>query len=359
MKILVTGGAGFVGSGLALALTEDPGVSVVALDNLKRRGSELALPRLAAGGVAFFHGDIRLPEDLDAVGPVDLIIDCAAEPSVQAGLDGQTRYLVGTNLAGTFNCLELARRTGAGFILLSTSRVYSIPALRGLPLAIGESRLDLRVDATGQGWSHAGITEAFPTSGPRSLYGATKLAAEMLVEEYGALYGMPYVINRCGVIAGPWQMGKVDQGFFVLWVLRHLFRGRLDYHGFGGTGLQVRDVLHLADLADLVKRQVAALDTLSGGIFNVGGGRANAVSLAELTALCESVIGAGIEIGHKPDTNVVDVPFYVTDNSRVTSVTGWRPSRGIDTILADVLDWLAANRDAVARVLDGRGSEAG
>ena len=351
MKILVTGGAGFAGASLALALRQDPGAEVVALDNLKRRGSELALPRLARAGVAFIHGDTRQPDDLEAAGPIDLVIDCAAEPSVQAGLDGLARYLVETNLVGTFNCLELARRHRASFILLSTSRVYSIAALRNLPLQSQGDRLVLPAGATGPGWSERGVTVDFPVTGARSLYGTTKLASELLVEEYGALYDMPVIIDRCGVLTGPWQMGKVDQGFFVLWAARHLFGQKLTYNGFGGHGHQVRDVLHIADLADLIRGQIAGFDRLRGRMFNVGGGAGNSVSLRELTRLCEQATGTSLEIPGNPETNPVDVAYYVTDNEGVTAATGWRPARGIESTLAEILDWLRVERDAVAGIL--------
>ncbi len=110
-RILVTGGAGFVGSTLALAFKRDfPSMEVVALDNLKRRGSELNLPRLRAGGVGFVHGDIRNIEDLDAVGEMDLLLECSAEPSVLAGYGESPLYVIQTNLNGTVNCLEIARK---------------------------------------------------------------------------------------------------------------------------------------------------------------------------------------------------------------------------------------------------------
>ena len=227
MRVLVTGGAGFVGSSIAMMLRRDHNGTVVALDNLRRRGSELALRRLAAAGADFIHGDIRNPEDLEAAGHADLIIECSADPSVSAGSDGDARYVVDTNLVGTFNCLEFARRHQSATIFLSTSRVYSISALRALPLGATVSRFALPETATGPDGHRAGFSEAFPITGARSLYGATKLASELLIEEYGAMFGLPAIVNRCGVITGPWQMGKVDQGFFVLWAARHLYGGAL------------------------------------------------------------------------------------------------------------------------------------
>jgi CDP-paratose 2-epimerase len=343
MRILVTGGAGFVGSSLATHLARArAAVEVVALDNLHRRGSELTLARLAAAGVTFVHGDIRLREDIDAAGAFDLMIECSAEPSVHAGYQGDPSYLLGANLAGTMNCLEAVRRAGAGLLFLSTSRVYPIAAMRALPLVEGPTRLVIRDGARGTGWSGEGISVDFPLSGYRSLYGATKLASELLIEEYRHMYGMPAIVNRCGVVAGPWQMGKVDQGFVSLWAARHLWGARLSYTGFGGTGLQVRDVLHVDDLCDLVERQIDHLSAWSGNLWNIGGGARGSVSLKELTAMCEARSGRQIAFAVVPETAPADIPYYVSDNAQVTAQCGWAPQRSVETLLDDVFAWLRA-----------------
>lgn len=350
-KIIVAGGAGFVGSSLALALARDTGASVTALDNLKRRGSELAMERLKAGGVAFVHGDIRNPEDLEATGECDLLLDCSAEPSVHAGYGASPAYLINTNLLGTVNCLEHARRHGAAVAFISTSRVYPIAPLRALPLTSQGDRLALPAGAQGLGWSEAGISEDFPLAGARSLYGTTKLASEMLVEEYRATYGLKTLTYRCGVLAGPWQMGKVDQGFMVLWAARHLYGGTLGYMGFGGHGHQVRDVLHVDDLYDLLALQLADLERWSGSLFNVGGGAANAVSLRELTALCEAATGRNVAMGIQPETRDADIPWYVTDNTRVSAATGWTPKRDVPGLVGDICRWLAEHRTRLEPIL--------
>ena len=352
MRILITGGAGFVGSNLALLFAKTPGSAVTAFDNLHRRGSELALPRLREGGVSFVHGDIRNPEDLDNLPAADLLIECSAEPSVHAGYDGGARYLVNTNLTGTFNCLEYARRHGTAIVFLSTSRVYSIPALRALPLRVEGQRLALPAGEAGAGWSERGINEDFPTGAPRSLYGTTKLASELLIEEYNAAFGLRTIINRCGVITGPWQMGKVDQGFFVLWAACHLYGRPLRYTGFGGKGHPVRDVLHVADLFDLISLQTAALDQHAGRSYNVGGGIQTSISLAELTDLCRARTASRLEPGEDPTTRPADIPYYVTDHGAVTRATGWTPKRSVEMILEEVLEWLGRYRAAVEPVLE-------
>ena len=352
MRLLITGGAGFVGSHLALAFKkEQPDSTVVALDNLKRRGSELALRRLKAGGVEFRHGDIRNPEDIADAGSFDLLVECSAEPSVQAGLSGGQRYLINTNLIGTINCLEYARRCDAAVIFLSTSRVYPIAALRELPIVPTETRFVIPASSTGPGWSAQGISENFPLVGSRSLYGATKLCSELIIAEYVALYGLHATINRCSVLTGPWQMGKIDQGFVVLWAARHLFGGALSYNGFGGTGLQVRDVLHVEDLYRLIHRQVSQITRHTGQTYNVGGGADCSVSLAELTEACVRRTDRKLGIASQPQTNPVDVPYYVTDNTAVTAATDWRPSLSMADILDDIFRWLRDHHSEVEAIL--------
>jgi len=352
VKILITGGAGFVGSTLALMLRQDlPDVDVLAFDNLRRRGSELAIGRLRAAGVRFVHGDVRNPEDLGDVGGFDLLIECSAEPSVHAGYEGSPAYVLRTNLDGTLHCLEAARQHHADLIFLSTSRVYPIAPLRSLPLERRGSRFEIAEPQAGPGWSCRGITTGFPLTGHRSLYGATKLASELVIEEYHEMYGLRTVINRCGVIAGPWQMGKVDQGFMALWAARHLFGGALSYVGFGGDGLQVRDVLHAADLYDPIKIQMNNLARFNGMLFNVGGGRQCSTSLAELTALCAERAKRTLAMGRQVETNAADIPYYVTDNSAVSEATGWAPRRGLTRILDDIFGWLQEHRAVVEPIL--------
>ena len=352
-RILVTGGAGFVGSSLALAFKRDRSTaSVVVLDNLKRRGSELALERLRASGVEFVHGDVRVSDDVAAIGPVDLLIEASAEPSVHAGYDGNPSYLIHSNLVGAVNCLEHARRHGSAFVFLSTSRVYPIAPLRTLPLERGTTRFVLRTDANVPGVTADGISEQFPLHGNRSLYGATKLAAELLIEEYKAMYGVRALVNRCGVISGPWQMGRVDQGFIVLWMARHLFGGPLTYMGFGGEGFQVRDVLHVDDLCDLVAKQLNELDRhCAQPFYNVGGGMQNSVSLRELTEFCQEFSGKRLNIGGVAETRDADIPFYVSDCTAVHKAANWKPQRQLNVVFENVWRWLVDNRDHLKPIL--------
>src|SRR5438105_13691839 len=192
MKILITGGAGFVGSQFATHFKQhQPACDVVAFDNLRRRGSELNLRIFKELGIRFVHGDVRNASDFSELGEdFDLLIEASAEPSVQAGVNGDPDYVVQTNLVGSLNCLNFARRHADRVLFLSTSRVYSMASLRSIKLTETESRFEIAADQDQIGISTLGISENFATHLPRSLYGATKLASELFVQEYTELYGL-------------------------------------------------------------------------------------------------------------------------------------------------------------------------
>lgn len=351
-RILITGGAGFVGSNLALRIKKNhPDWQVATLDNLYRRGSELNLTRFRRHGIQFYHGDIRIVDDVFNAGPFDLLIECSAEPSVSAGYGGSPSYLTQTNLTGTLNCLDVCRAHGAAIVFLSTSRVYPMGPISNLGYEETDTRLVPSSDNDAPGVSTFGFSETFTLNGARSLYGATKLCSELMIQEYLDAFDMKGIINRCGVLTGPWQMGKVDQGFVVLWVSRHLWQGTLSYIGYGGAGKQLRDILHVDDLYRLVMLQVAAMDDLSGEVFNVGGGPDVTTSLLELTAICREVTGNRIPITAVPETRAADIPYYVSDIRKVYGQTDWKPRQNVRSIVTDIYEWLKANEQQLKPIL--------
>lgn len=352
MNILITGGAGFVGSNLAINFKGENSVAkVVCLDNLKRRGSELNLARLEANGIQFIHGDVRCKEDLEAIRDIDVVIDASAEPSVLAGVSGSIHEVFNNNLVGTINCLELARKLGSIFVFLSTSRVYPIVALESLPIVESETRYKLTEVMSNNGFSERGISEQFSLEGARSYYGATKLASELMINEYNFLSGVKSVINRCGVISGPWQMGKVDQGVVVLWMARHYWKQKLAYIGYGGSGKQTRDILNVKDLYRLVKWQIENIEKVNGQTFNVGGGLRNSASLLELTTICSEITGNTILIDRIMENRTADIKLYLTDNSKVTAATGWAPQIGIHETLLEIHEWISKNESILTKIL--------
>jgi CDP-paratose 2-epimerase len=353
-KILITGGAGFVGSSLAIQLKINyPFYEIICFDNLKRRGSELNLQRFKEFHITFVHGDIRNKEDFYSLPTnIDIIVEASAEPSVLAGLKNAPDYLINTNLIGTIHCLNFARKCNAGFIFLSTSRIYPIKHIESICFTEEETRFAIAPEQSLKGVSSKGIAEEFPIRGYRSLYGATKLASELLIEEYNQFYGVRSVINRCGVIAGPWQMGRVDQGVITLWLARHFWKQQLSYIGYGGSGKQVRDILHIDDLYRLIDYQIHNLERLSGEIFNAGGGNNISVSLKELTTICEQVTGNRIDIQKTEEDRAADIRIYITDNSKITSATGWFPEKTPYMIAKDIFDWLHQNENKIAHLFN-------
>jgi CDP-paratose 2-epimerase len=351
-SILITGGAGFVGSNLAAWLkSRHPDLHVIAADNLRREGSETNLTRLRELGVEFLHCDIRNPEDLRFVhSDIDLVIECSAEPSALAGYGESPDYVINTNLVGTVNCLELARRTGADFVFLSSSRVYPVAALNMLKTIDSDTRFTLSPDQQITGASEQGIDERFPLEGARSLYGATKLCSELLIQEYGAMYGLRFVINRCGVITGPWQMGKVEQGVFALWVARHYFGQELSYIGWGGEGKQVRDLLDIDDLADLLAIQLSRMSEIAGKTFNIGGGLQSSLSLLETTHLCREITGNTVPVKSVKENRPADLKVYITDNGLVHQTLGWQPRRTPRDTLTKLFEWIKESEPLVRHV---------
>jgi CDP-paratose 2-epimerase len=346
---VVTGGAGFVGGHVALAIAEAiEGADVVAVDSLRRRGSENNLERLRKGGVVFVHGDVRARGDLESIGAFDFLVECSADPAVTAVEDGRREFTLDTNLQGAIRCAEACRRHGAGLLFLSTSRVYPIAALRAARLRETPQRYELEAEQPFPGLSEHGVGEDFPLSGARSFYGATKYAAEIVLAEYAEAFGLPLVVDRCSVIAGPWQFGLVDQGVLTWWVLQHLRGETLHYIGFGGRGKQVRDFLHVDDLCRLLVEQLVEPERFAGRTFNVGGGLANSASLLELTALCQEVTGRRVPVTPIEEDRYADVPIFVTDHRRITEHCGFAPQLGVARIVEDVAAWLRARPELLA-----------
>jgi CDP-paratose 2-epimerase len=350
MKLLITGICGFVGSSLAAGLLERrAGISICGIDNLMRPGSELNRARLRELGVVLVHGDIRVPSDLESLPAADWVIDAAANPSVLAGTQAgfSSRQLIEHNLGSVVNVLEYCKAHRAGLLLMSTSRVYSIPALATLPLK--SERGSFCLDAAAGlpvGISSRGIGVDFSTRAPVSLYGSTKLAAEALALEYGAAFDFPVWINRCGVLAGAGQFGTPDQGVFSYWIHAHARRRPLRFIGFDGTGQQTRDVFHPRDLTVLADAQMNCRRAGGQRTYCAGGGRNNAISLARLTAWCDERFGR-----HAPSADArprpYDIPWVIMDSSDAERDFDWRIEFPLENILEEIAqhaeshpDWL-------------------
>lgn len=352
MRIFVTGICGFVGSSLVECLLEGhENLSIFGIDNLMRPGSEMNRGRLRQLGVTVVHGDLRASSDFENLPAADWVIDAAANPSVLAGLQANfgSRQLFEHNLAGLVNVLEYCRKQHANLILLSSSRVYSIPALCAIPLDGQDKAFRLDVSKPfPSGLTSRGIGPNFSTDGPVSLYGSTKLASEVVALEYGYAFDFRVWINRCGVLAGPGQFGTPDQGIFSYWINAHLRRRPLRYIGFEGTGRQVRDALHPRDLSELIDRQMKTSRSNGRRVYTVGGGVDNAMSLAELTTWCDDRFGTHSPVADlRPRT--YDIPWVVMDNHEVQSDFGWRPQVAMQSLLGQIACHATENPDWLER----------
>lgn len=352
MRIVVTGGAGFVGSTLCIQLKNKyPHYEIIAFDNLKRRGSELNLADFQTLNISFIHGDIRNNEDLVALGNFDVLIEASAEPSVTAGLDSDPTYVINNNLYGSINCFNACLKHNAKLIFLSTSRVYPIEPIENAAFTEHETRFSFAEKQVSQGISEKGISEKLSLDGARSFYGTTKLSSEMFIQEYAAFYGLKAAITRFGVIAGPRQMGKTDQGVVTLWMAKHYWNQSLKYIGYGGTGKQVRDILHVDDLVELIDLQIHEIEKFAGKIYNVGGGLQNSASLLEMTSICEKITGNKITIGSEIATRPADLRMYITDNSLIEKEIGWKPKKSVETVFEDIYKWIQCNEKQLESIL--------
>jgi CDP-paratose 2-epimerase len=333
MKILITGGCGFVGSNLAIYFKkQNIGTEINSLDNLSRKGTFLNYKRLKKNKIKNFKIDITNNRALSTLPKYDLIIDCCAEAAVEVSKSDIDKVF-NTNLLGTFNILKKCAKDKSNIIFLSSSRVYSIRALHQL-----KKKTFL-------------IDEKFTTEEAKSIYGYCKYSSEHLIKEFSFLYKIKYVINRFGVISGPWQFGKIDQGFVSLWIWKHLNKEKLSYIGFGGKGSQSRDVLHISDVCKLIALQVKKISKVYNLTINAGGGIKNTISLKELTKICQKVTLNKIKIFSKKNTSEYDIPHYTTNNSKAKKIYKWHPEKDFIIIVKDIYKWMLLNKKILKKYI--------
>jgi CDP-paratose 2-epimerase len=336
--VLVTGGAGFVGTNLAARLV-DEGRRVLVLDSLVRPGVERNLQWLkatCAGRLDFVSADVRDAAALrEAVERAEAVFHLAGQVAVTTSLDEPVEDFE-VNLHATVALLEELRRLRRPVPLLytSTNKVYGTLA-------------DVRVARAGERWEpldgrlrEHGVSERQPLDFCTP-YGCSKGAADQYVLDYAHMYGLPAVVFRMSCIYGPHQHGTEDQGWVAHFLLQALADEPLTIYG---DGAQVRDVLYVTDLVDAMLRAEEDAERLAGSAFNVGGGPANTVSLLELVRLIEE-----LEEEERPtiafaEERTGDQRWYVSNTTRLRRATGWRPLVRIEDGIASLHRWLTGGR---------------
>ena len=325
MKILVTGGLGFIGSNLARHLLE-AGHDVIVADNLIRRGSE---QNLEGFGDRFRYCDFRNEEDVGLLPPAELVFNCHSE-MVMTGAQGyrHPELPIRNNGFSTLNVLNYCRRHEARIIHISTNRVYNLDPLARYPTRELPTRLELE--------GFEGISkENFSTDGgEKGIYGISKLIADALVQEFHHAFGIPAIVNRIGSITGPGQFGCAEQGWASHFVLSYWNRRPLTFVGYDGK--QVRDLLHVRDLCRLFATQVER-SSFQGEVNDLGGGSTRAVSLVEARAILDGLFGYSVPVNMLP-IKKADPPVTFMDNRRVRETYGWEPTVTLEEMFSEMRD---------------------
>lgn len=334
-------GAGFCGSNLAFHLSHQHKVTV--FDNLVRRGSELNVPLFKDYDIEFIHGDIRNIEDLKTLGKFDIVLHTAAQPSACTGYSNPT-FDITNNYIGTLNVLEYVRRTGAKMIFWSTNKVYSGELI---------SQIKVKERKTRYEWdpNEFGISETFPVDGGNhSIYGVSKLCADLTCQEWSKAFNIPMIINRFSCLAGPGQWGNTNQGWVGWLVIATMLHKTITFYGFGGK--QVRDILFVQDMLDLVDIQIKNLDKYRGEVINVGGGYKVNTSLIECLDSIGKLLTTGTSYFYNKEQRTADQCVYISDIRKAKKLFKWEPKVGMEDGLKFIIDWVNKNERELKKIYE-------
>lgn len=351
MKILITGGAGFIGSNAAMRALQ-LGDRVVVMDNLSRPGSRKNLAWLEAesGALEFIDLDIRSAADVSAAFRVhrdaDRVLHLAAQVAVTTSVD-DPRTDFDVNAAGSLNVLEAMRAAGmtAPVLYSSTNKVYG-------------QMDDLAVTEHHGCYSYArcpnGIAETRKLDF-HSPYGCSKGAADQYFLDYYRIYGVPTIVFRQSCIYGYRQFGMEDQGWVAWFLIASRFNRPVTVYG---DGKQVRDILFIDDLLDAYDAAFAAGSAVWGRVYNIGGGPQNVLSLLDLIAYIENQQKIHLHVTFA-DWRPGDQKVFVSDIRRAAAELAWKPRIGFRRGLCLLSDWVASNLNLFEDRLVGNASSGG
>ena len=339
MNILITGGAGFIGSNLTDYFLRK-GDEVTVFDNLSRKGTEKNLEWLKNNHkkrLNFIKGDIRkFDQVLSSVKDIDAVFHCCAQTAVTTSIKNP-REDFEINALGTFNVLEAARLSNSNPVVFfcSTNKIYG-NNVNKIPLAEKETRYEF-VDPKFKN----GIPEDFPTdANEHTPYGSSKYAGDVYVRDYSTVYGLKTVTFRMSCIYGIRQFGNEEQGYLAHFAISTIFGKPLTIFG---SGKQVRDNLFIADLINAFGISIKSIDRIKGNVFNIGGGPNNTSSLIEIVDLLEEFTGKRSKITFS-DWRPFDQKIYISDISKMKKATGWEPKVNVGDGIKRLVDWITKNR---------------
>lgn len=336
MKIIVTGGCGFVGSSLCLFLKKKiKNLQILSVDNLSKSYSKYNQKILLKNKIINKKINLGKFHSLEKIKfRADFIIDCSAEPAVEISRKKVVK-VIESNFLSTLNILEKSKEDNSKIIFISSSRVYPIK------ISFGKFKKYKKFK------KHFPYSEKADFSEQKSIYGFTKYSSEKLIEEYNLSNNVKYIINRCGLISGPGQYGKVEQGLISLWMWRHLNKINVTYLGHGGKGDQLRDVLFVEDFCKLILRQLKSFKLFENKLFCIGGGKRNVIKLKELTEMCKTITNNKVKVFQKSKTSIYDIPYYVTSLKKIKKLCGWEPKVDLNKGLKEIYNWMILNRHKI------------
>jgi CDP-paratose 2-epimerase len=326
INILITGGCGFVGTNICVFLKKNfNSANIFSLDNCSKIYSKNNLQILNSNKIFNYKISLHDKYQLSKLKTkFDYVIDCAGNPAVESSRK-KIEEVFDSNLVGTFNLLQKVKSDNSKIIFFSTSRVYPI-------------------EGSYEKFKRKSLYNELDTiEGPKTVYGFTKLASEMMIKEFSYAFDVKYIINRFGLITGPLQFGKIDQGLVSLWMWRHLNKKFLEFKGYNGNGIQVRDILNINDVSRLIMEQIQKFNNIYNLTFCVGGGKNNSVTLKQLTNKCKKITHFSAKIKKYKKTSIYDVPYFISSNKKIYKYYNWRPKLSVDTTLIQLFNWMKNN----------------
>lgn len=347
MKLLVTGAAGFIGTNVTIEAIKR-GYTVVGFDNLHRPLTEENLKYLQEtykDKFIFVHGDVRNESDFERIPECVAAVHLAGQCGIPVA-QINPRYDFEVNVIGTINLLELSRYNGKFPIAFAASNKCYTNIVNNIDLDEDETRYKLTNPLSFSlegfdGVSELGFNESIPLDAfgenARSLYGTSKVAADLYCQEYYQAFGVPTVINRMSCIYGLFQKGVEDQAW-VSWFIRQIRNGDKKINIFG-NGKQVRDMLWGEDVAKLYLDEIEKIDKVAGQVYNIGGGIDNTMSLLEAITEIENQTGNKAELTFLPKRHG-DQDIWISNITKIKNALGWQPTvspqQGIKMMIEEI-----------------------